>query len=470
MADSPPSLRQPTAAPPPEPEVYTVREIVTRIHRTLQSAFGLIWVQGEITNYRPHTSGHHYFTLKDSSAQLACVLFSSDARGLGNLKIRDGLEVRARGEITVYANRGQMQMQVRLLEEVGQGALQARFLALKEQLAAAGLFAPERKKPLPKFPRRIGLVTSASGAALRDFLQVLWRRSPGTEVVLYPVRVQGDGAAEEMVQALEALNTYAASGAPLEVIVLTRGGGSLEDLWEFNEEILAYAIAKSALPVVSAVGHEIDFTIADFVADQRAPTPSVAAEILSEETEKIRTTLAKQARRLQQGVFLQLRERQRELRRLQEHRAWSEPARLLREFSLTLDQSAMALRAGTEEALERAYLRLRHAQELLRARHPLRQLANLQRRLHACAPRLRQTCVQQLRLQQQHCDHLAQLLRAFDPRHTLLRGYTYIRAADGSILTRAASARKYRTLEIVFADDALTVQPLPAGKANPSTS
>lgn len=446
---------------PAEPEVFSVREITARIRRALESTLGLVWVKGEISNYRRQASGHHYFTLKDESSQLSCVLFAGDARSLRGLELHDGLEIRARGEITVYEARGQVQMVVKLVEEIGQGALQARFAALKEKLAAAGLFAPERKRPLPPFPRRLGLITSPTGAALRDFLHVLQRRSPRTEVVLFPVRVQGRGAAAEMVEALAALNDYSQKQLPLDVLVLTRGGGSLEDLWEFNEEILAHAIAASSLPVVSAVGHEIDFTISDFVADLRAPTPSAAAEILSADTNALHETLATSARRLRRSALTHLENSRRELLRLRQHRAWQEPSRLLREHRFDLDQAAANLQTHITQGLTSRQQRLQHATALLRARHPLRHFAEFRRRLVTLHSRLRQLPARQLQTTQRRCQTLGQLLRAFDPHHTLQRGYTLVRSPDGKILTRAAQAAHLPEIQIVFADATLPAKPHP---------
>ena len=269
---------------PPEAtrRVFSVSELTTDIRRALEKQIGQIWVTGEITNLRQQMSGHIYFTLKDAGAQLSCILFRNDAvanRGA----LADGRKVILKGQITVYEPRGQYQLQVLAVELQGVGALQAAFEKLKEKLGAEGLFAAERKRPLPRFPQRIGLVTSPTGAAIRDVLHVMQRRNPTVEIVLAPCAVQGAGAAAEIAAAIALLNQWSQkSPVPLDVILITRGGGSLEDLWAFNEEAVARAIFHSALPVVSAVGHEIDFTISDFVADLRAATPSAAAEILTE--------------------------------------------------------------------------------------------------------------------------------------------------------------------------------------------
>ena len=266
-------------------KVLSVSELTTQVRALLEKHIGRIWVSGEITNLRAQNSGHVYFTLKDAGAQLSCVLFSREKISQRSL-LADGQKVLLQGEVTVYEARGQYQLIVRAVELQGVGALQAAFEKLKQKLAAEGLFAQERKRPLPLYPQRIGLVTSPTGAAIRDVLHVIQRRNPALEIILAPARVQGTGAAEEIAEAIRLLNDFSRDSevqteTNLDLILITRGGGSLEDLWAFNEEVVARAIFESDIPVVSAVGHEIDFTIADFVADLRAATPSAAAEIIT---------------------------------------------------------------------------------------------------------------------------------------------------------------------------------------------
>jgi exodeoxyribonuclease VII large subunit len=266
-------------------KVLSVGELTADIKRLLEKSVGSVWVGGEITNLRAQSSGHIYFTLKDAAAQLSCVLFRGTAATQRSL-LADGQKVLLQGDVTVYEARGQYQLIVREVELQGVGALQIAFEKLKQKLAAEGLFAPERKRPLPRYPQRIGLVTSPTGAAIRDVLNIVQRRNPALEIILAPCRVQGNGAAREIAAAIRLLNEFSAGNeaqtSKLDLILVTRGGGSLEDLWAFNEEPVARAIFESAVPVVSAVGHEIDFTIADFVADLRAATPSAAAEIITE--------------------------------------------------------------------------------------------------------------------------------------------------------------------------------------------
>ncbi len=264
---------------PQTSKVFTVAELTRQIRGTLETKFGAVWVQGEISNYKLHPSGHQYFTLKDQRAQINCVIFRNTIP-LFRQPLVDGTQVQVYGNVSVFEARGQYQLSVQILQPRGLGVLQAKFEALKRKLDAEGLFAIDRKRPLPKFPRRIGIVTSPSGAAVRDMLNVLRRRAPWLQILINPVRVQGTGAAQEIAVAIRELATSNEKWPPLDLIVVTRGGGSIEDLWEFNEEIVARTIADVEVPIVSAVGHEIDFTIADFVADLRAPTPSAAAELI----------------------------------------------------------------------------------------------------------------------------------------------------------------------------------------------
>src|SRR5947208_14785403 len=260
-------------------KVFTVGELTRQIRGVLETKFGAVWVQGEISNYKLHPSGHQYFTLKDQRAQIACAIWR-DTMLPSRHPLVDGTQVQVYGTVTIFESRGQYQLNVQILQPRGLGLLQAKFETLKRKLEAEGLFAPERKRPLPKFPRRIGIVTSASGAAIRDLLNVLRRRAPWLQILINPVRVQGTGAATEIAVAIRELATPNENWLPLDLIVIARGGGSSEDLWEFNEEIVARTIVDVGVPIVSAIGHEIDFTICDFLADLRAPTPSAAAELI----------------------------------------------------------------------------------------------------------------------------------------------------------------------------------------------
>src|SRR5438309_5269025 len=293
-------------------KVLTVAELTRAIRETIETKFGAVWVQGEISNYKLHPSGHQYFTLKDQRAQIACVIWR-DAIAPPRQPLVDGTQVQVFGTVTVFEARGQYQLNVQILQPRGLGLLQAKFEALKRKLQAEGLFAPERKRPLPKLPRRIGIVTSPSGAAVRDMLNVLRRRAPWLQVLISPVRVQGTGAAQEIAVAIRELAMPNENWQPLDLIVVTRGGGSIEDLWEFNEEIVARAIFNSMVPIVSAVGHEIDFTICDFVADLRAPTPSAAAELIVPDIIDLQRWIDSFARSLARQLLSRVRDAQQRL-------------------------------------------------------------------------------------------------------------------------------------------------------------
>ncbi len=264
-------------------QVYTVSALTTGIKAVLEDGFSAIWVEGELSNFKHHTSGHMYFTLKDAQAQIRGVMFRGNNRLL-KFHPKDGLAVLVFGALTVYERRGEYQIVVEFMEPKGLGALQLAFEQLKAKLEAEGLFDPARKRPLPRLPRQVGIITSPTGAAIRDLLTIIGRRFPGLAVLIHPVQVQGDQAAPEIAAALRRLGAR----ADLDVLILARGGGSLEDLWAFNEEVVARAIADCPLPVISAVGHETDVTIADFVADLRAPTPSAAAELVSAQRNELR--------------------------------------------------------------------------------------------------------------------------------------------------------------------------------------
>jgi len=366
-------------------KVLSVSELTAQVRRLLEKQVGSIWVGGEVTNLRAQSSGHMYFTLKDTASQLSCVLFSREKVPHREL-LADGQNVLLQGDVTVYEARGQYQLIVRAVELQGVGALQIQFEKLKQKLAVEGLFAPERKRPLPEYPQRIGLVTSPTGAAIRDVLHVVQRRNPGLEIILAPCRVQGQGAAEEIAEAIRDLNNFAlrTSHFALDLILVARGGGSLEDLWAFNEEVVARAVFESAVPIVSAVGHEIDFTIADFVADVRAATPSAAAEIITEGMFASREFVADAPLRLRQIARRQLARASENFDSLAGRLSRLHPRRRLNESFQRLDDFQSGLLRGLKsgvrgrtvslENLSGRFLRVRPAQLLKRRREALRQL------------------------------------------------------------------------------------------------
>ena len=396
---------------PPEQtrKVLSVTELTWQIKRLLEKQVGEVWVTGEVTNLRLQSSGHIYFTLKDAGAQLSCVLFRGEAQVDRSL-LQDGRKVTLQGEVTVYEPRGQYQLRVTKVELQGIGALQVAFEKLKQKLKAEGLFAPERKRPLPRYPQRIGLVTSPTGAAIRDVLHVVERRNPALEIILAPCRVQGEGAAEEIAAAIRLLNEFNAAqigragdpaDRPMDLILVTRGGGSLEDLWAFNEEVVARAIFESALPVVSAVGHEIDFTISDFVADLRAATPSAAAEIITEGVFSSSQFLAEAAQRIRQLARQQMEDKRYVLTQAAQRLARVHPRRRLNDWLQRLDDAqASLLRCVKQGARQQRLAWQNLAERLLRVRPALllRQRREVfrqaEQRLHERARRQLETAAQ----------------------------------------------------------------------------
>ena len=304
-----------------EQKIYTVSELTRGIRSLLESEFPVIWVEGEISNFKRHTSGHIYFTLKDEAAQISAVFFARANQFL-KFELEDGLKVIAIGRISVYDQRGQYQIYVQRLEPKGIGTLQLQFLQLKERLEKEGLFALERKKPVPLYPKRIGLVTSPTGAAIQDMLKIFKARKFGLHIFLVPVKVQGEGAAREIAQAIDQLNQL---DKPLDLMIVGRGGGSLEDLWAFNEEMVARAIARSKVPVISAVGHEIDWTIADFVADLRCHTPTAAAEHAVMKWDELEDGLREIRERIQNAIQNLMETKREALINLKESYAFKQP-------------------------------------------------------------------------------------------------------------------------------------------------
>jgi exodeoxyribonuclease VII large subunit len=346
--------------------IYSVTELTRSIRRLLEGSFFGVWVEGELSNVKLHTSGHLYFTLKDDLSCLRGVMFRRHASKL-RFDAADGQKVRVYGSITVYEPKGEYQINTTRLDPVGIGELELAFRQLYEKLEKEGLFHPGRKRAIPRHPRVVGLVTSDSGAAVRDLLSVLERRAPHVEVVLRPARVQGAGAAADIVRALVDFEEW--GGA--DVVIIGRGGGSLEDLWAFNEEIVARAIAACRIPIISAVGHEIDFTIADYAADLRAPTPSAAAEIVASDRETLLTHLDRLGARLGRGAVQGLRMRGDRVMLLARSTAFRRPMDLYRRRSQDVDALADRLETAGRSSLSRAALRLEGARGKLHALSPL---------------------------------------------------------------------------------------------------
>ena len=353
-------------------KILTVAELTRQIRGTLETKFGAVWVQGEISNYKLHPSGHQYFTLKDQRAQIACVIFRNPAGAGAPLRqpLVDGTQVQVYGNVSVFEARGQYQLSVQILQPRGLGLLQAKFEALKRKLEAEGLFAAERKRALPKFPRRIGIVTSPSGAAIRDMLNVLKRRAPWLQILINPARVQGTGAAAEIAVAIRELANANENWSPVDLIVVARGGGSIEDLWEFNEEIVARTIADVSVPIVSAIGHEIDFTICDFVADLRAPTPSTAAELIVPDIVDLRRRIDELAASLHKCLRNFVEHQQTRLRFLSERALARELVKRMRDSQQQLDLAKETLLRQIERLIENARQRFHRVEGILRVLGP----------------------------------------------------------------------------------------------------
>ena len=397
----------------PKRKVFQVAEVTRLIKTILEDELGSVWIEGEVSNLRRPASGHLYFTLKDASAQISAVLFRGNQRGL-TVDVQDGAKLRVQGEITVYESRGNYQIIVRVVEDAGKGSLQEQFEKLKARLAEEGLFDEDRKQSLPTLPRHIGIVTSETGAAIRDMLHVLTRRFPHLHILVAPVAVQGEAAAPQIAEAIDTLNRR----DDIEVILVGRGGGSLEDLWAFNEEQVARAIARSHIPIVSAVGHETDFTISDFVADVRAPTPSAAAEIVVGELthfeEMIDGSRRRMVRALRHATDI-LRQR---LVACQRSYVFQEPARLITqhrrrigELDKDLRQALLHLARQRQQRIDEAGIRLLHLVS-----------TSTQRRA-------------------QRLEKIESQLRALSPLAVLQRGYSLTRLADGTIVQRTDQVR-----------------------------
>jgi exodeoxyribonuclease VII large subunit len=429
----------PAGPRPRTPRALTVSELTDRIQGVLETEFLDVWVEGEISNLKLAASGHWYFSLKDEKAQLRAVVWKTDAR-LVRFRPKDGMRVLARGAVRVYAPRGEYQLCAQVLEPLGKGSLQQAFEELKERLEREGLFDPARKRPLPMLPRRIGVVTSPQGAVLRDILRVLRSRYPDLEVLVYPALVQGEGAAAEIAQGVRALNRIASlPGRGLDVIVLARGGGSLEDLWAFNEEAVARAIAASRVPTISAVGHETDFTIADFVADLRAPTPSAAAERVVQAKEDLRARIAALDGRRDAALRLRLARVRARVEAAAAHRVFAAERGRLRGQAQRVDELARRAEAGLVRAVERGGEHARRLRERLEAFRLDRQLAARRERLERRADRLAALFRADAERRRGSLARLAASLEGLSPLAVLGRGYALVWDESGRRLLRDAA-------------------------------
>lgn len=416
-------------------DVYTVSRLNREARSLLEGSFPLLWIEGEISNLSRPSSGHWYFTLKDEAAQVRCAMFRN-RNMLIRFKPDNGTQVLVRARISLYEARGEYQIIVEHMEEAGDGALRRAFEILKQRLQAEGLFNSEHKKPLPAFPRQIGVITSATGAAIRDILTTLKRRFPGLPVIVYPVAVQGAGSAEQIAKMIG----IAAQRNECDVLILARGGGSLEDLWSFNEEVVARAIYHCPLPIVTGIGHEIDFTIADFVADQRAPTPTAAAELVTPDQYELLKRLQHQDARMQQllkNLLLRASEKLRWLSRHIQH-----PGRRVQDWSQRLDETHSRLHIALQHQLRHSRARVAQLQTQIQAHNPIARLQGYQKQLTYLNQRANTAITHQLERKSRSLVNLVRTLDTVSPLATLHRGYAIVsRHRDNRILRSATQVK-----------------------------
>jgi exodeoxyribonuclease VII large subunit len=431
--------------------IFSVSELTRVVREVLEGRIGEVWVEGEISNYRKQSSGHHYFTLKDDRSQVPCVMFARSYGAQTKIALSDGLQVQAYGLVSVYEARGQYQLIVQLIQPRGQGLLQVKFEALKRKLQAEGLFEVARKRSLPKFPQRVALVTSSTGAAVQDMLNILKRRSPWLSILICQVRVQGEGAAAEISEMIDYVSTRA-DELKVDLMIVGRGGGSIEDLWEFNEESVARSIYRSRIPVVSAVGHEIDFTIADFVADLRAPTPSAAAELVVPDILALQGELVSRRAALDRLIRQALEIRRLQARRLSEAPHFREPRRLIVERQQRVDQLEMRLSEIWKNSLQQRRSGIEKILTFLSAFRPERWLQAKRGELAGLEARLRRAASSKLDSGKNRVAELANFLRLLGPRQTLERGYSITLAVDGSVVRSIQALKIGDQLQTKLAD------------------
>lgn len=435
--------------------VLSVSQLNADVNQLLMQGFSALWVEGEISNLSRPSSGHFYFVLKDSQAQLRCALFRPKAFGL-RIKPENGSKVLAYGRIGLYEPRGEYQFIVERMEAAGEGELQRRFEELKQRLSAAGLFASEHKKNLPTYPRCIGIITSPTGAAVQDILNILQRRCPHIPVFIYPVAVQGETAAPQMVRALQQANRESLC----DVLILARGGGSLEDLWAFNEEVLAHAIYASHLPIISGIGHEIDFTIADFVADVRAPTPSAAAELVSPDSASLVARINTLKLQLQRSMQQVLSLHAQQLYQLQSRLQRQHPINKLQQKAQRLDELELRLHRAFKLKQERLQLRLQIQQQRLQWQNPEPKIYNLQTQVQQHYQNLLHHIDQKLSQQQQALGLQAARLHAYSPLATLERGYALVLNTEQQIVKTVQDLEVAARIEVRLQDGSLDCQVL----------
>jgi exodeoxyribonuclease VII large subunit len=450
--------------------IFTVTEITRGIRNALEDAFGPVTVQGEVAGYKgTFSSGHTYFSLKDAAAQIDVVLYADRATPAMVASLQNGLSFQVYGELTVYEKSGRYQIRALRVEPIGYGALQARFDALKRKLELEGLFATNRKRPLPLYPTRIGIVTSESGAALHDIVRVLGIRAPYVQIVLADTRVQGEGAARDIATAIARMN---AKGA-VDVLIVGRGGGSLQDLWAFNEEAVVRAIVASAVPVVSAVGHETDITLADLAADERAATPTHAAEVVVREIAALREKLADMSHHARKRILAELAHARSRLQGLGSHRALREPAWRVREGQQELDRLQGRITRALRDWVTVRRTAVSRCDARLHSHSPGRSFVHARDRIESCRRSLGQAMATGLARRQERIRSQMRLLESFDHHRVLERGYALVWSENGETLRkRGAVLRPGDPIEVQFFDAraaARVTEVTPEG-ARPETS
>lgn len=426
--------------------IFTVSQLNAETSRYLKQGFSDLCLEGEVSNLSRPSSGHIYFTLKDHSAQLRCAMFRSRYRVPSKIKLENGQKILAHGNVGLYEPRGDYQFIVDSIEDIGTGQLQQQFETLKQKLQAAGLFEEAHKKTIPTFIKRLAIITSPTGAAIQDMLNVLERRSPHIAVTIYPVAVQGNEAAPQMVKALQ----QAQNNQP-DTIVLARGGGSIEDLWVFNEEVVAQAIYDCDIPIVTGVGHEIDFTIADFVADQRAPTPSAAAELVSLDSQQLQNTFQHFENRLSQVLQQQLQQSQKHIDQLQYRLTTQHPQTQLEQKNQRLDELELRLKQAIQQKLKQTQQQSNNLQTRLQQQQPLALIEQYKNRLERYQNQLTQAMQHKLDNSKQQLSNQAAQLNAFNPLNTLERGYS-LAYKNNVLVTQTKQVKVGQNIEVKLSD------------------
>lgn len=430
--------------------ILTVTELTQEIKETLEEKFYDVWVEGEISNLRIPSSGHLYFTLKDDFSQIRAVLFRMRSRGLRFIP-EDGLHIICRGRVSLYEKRGEYQLILEEMEPKGIGALQLAFLQLKERLEKEGLFDPSHKKPIPLLPQTIGIITSPTGAVIRDMIHIIHRRFENVGILLYPVRVQGEGASREMAEAIRYFNKM----KNVDVIILGRGGGSLEDLWAFNEEEVARAIYRSKIPIISAVGHETDYTISDFVADLRAPTPSAAAELVVKEKRELMRTLRSLRDRLQNQILQNLEEMRRSIAYLR--RRLIHPKKRIEDLFIRVDDLSHRIERSILNEVKRKRERTTFLEQRTLLRSPMHQIKILRSSLHETEKEIVQRIKRLMELKRERLHGILGKLESLSPLSVLQRGYSITRKLPSlKILRDSSEVKKGDQVEVRLYRGALT--------------